>query len=56
LKTYILIFAILMVGVLFLSGCSVFEQKIGSYRDDQIYCRTSDAHPWACDGFLTLEE
>ena len=47
----------IMILALLLSGCSVFERKMSMAESGtQLFCTPSDAHPWACDGFLTLEE
>jgi uncharacterized protein YceK len=53
----IMILALLLSGCSFLIGCSVFERKVSMAESGtHLFCTPSDAHPWACDGFLILEE
>jgi len=50
LKTLTLILA------LTLTGCSAFEQKIGAYKDDQLYCTPVTSNGNECAGFLKHQE
>ena len=50
-----------LILALALTGCSVFEQKIGSYKDDHLSCKPDTEFLNSCDGFfldkpITLEE
>jgi len=43
-----------MILALFLSGCSAFEQKIGSYGP---FCCTPDIEfPHSCDGYILCDK
>jgi hypothetical protein len=50
LKTLLLILA------LTLTGCSAFEQKIGSYKKDPFCCKPDTEFPHSCDGYILCDK
>ena len=46
----------LMILVLFLTGCSALEQKMGAYKSDQLNCSPVTSLGNECEGFLVHDK
>jgi len=45
----------LIILALFLTGCSAFEQKISSYKQDPSCCTPDIEFPYSCDGWILCD-
>jgi len=45
-----------LILALALTGCSVFEQKIGAYKQGPFCCTPDTEFPHSCDGYILCDK